>query len=105
MGIAKNLLSNRLRRLVAHGILQKVPYQDRPVRYEYRLTAKGADLYEALISLMRWGDRWYSNGEPPTVLVHEECGHPLELAVKCEPCQTTVRPAQIASRSGNKEKG
>lgn len=101
LGIAKNLLSNRLRRMVDHGILYKVQYQERPIRYEYRLTTKGADLYEALISLMRWGDRWYSDGDPPTVLVHQDCGSPLDLSVRCEPCNTAVRPSQVASRSGS----
>ena len=59
LGIAKNLLASRLRRLVEVGVLSKVAYQDHPVRYEYRLTPKGADLSATLIALMRWGDHWY----------------------------------------------
>ncbi len=58
LGIAKNLLSDRLTRLVDAGILAKVPYQERPVRHEYRLTEKGRELSPALIALMQWGDRW-----------------------------------------------
>ena len=57
LGIARNLLADRLQKLVDHGILVKQPYQQRPVRYEYRLSAKGVDLSPALVALMRWGDK------------------------------------------------
>ncbi len=101
LGIAKNLLSDRLSKLVDNGVLEKVPYQERPVRYEYRLTAKGADLSASLIALMGWGDRWYADGGPPTVLVHEACGTPLLQRVACPECLTEVAPGQIRSRSGS----
>ncbi|MEM9562201.1 MAG: helix-turn-helix domain-containing protein [Actinomycetota bacterium] len=100
LGIAKNLLSDRLSKLVDHEILERVPYHDRPVRYEYRLTAKGADLSTALIALMGWGDRWYATGGAPIVLVHETCGHPLEQAVRCPHCDQNVPPGAIRSRPG-----
>ena len=100
LGIAKNLLSERLSRLVDHGLLERVPYQERPVRYDYRLTQKGADLSPALIALMGWGDRWYADGGAPTVLVHDRCGEPLELAVRCPCCHDTVSPGHIRSRPG-----
>ncbi|MEM9652528.1 MAG: helix-turn-helix domain-containing protein [Actinomycetota bacterium] len=100
LGIAKNLLSDRLSRLVTHGLLERVPYQERPVRYDYRLTQKGADLSPALIALMRWGDRWYADNGAPTVLVHETCGHALEQAVRCPDCDEIVSPGQIRSRPG-----
>lgn len=100
LGIAKNLLSDRLSRLVEEGLLERVPYQDRPVRYHYRLTPKGADLSPALIALMGWGDRWYAANGAPTVLVHEGCGEPLEQAVRCPSCEEIVSPGQIRSRPG-----
>ncbi len=100
LGIAKNLLSDRLSKLVGHDVLEKVPYQDRPVRYEYRLTSKGADLSASLIALMGWGDRWYADGGPPTVLIHESCDTPLVQRVECPHCETDVSPGQIRSRSG-----
>lgn len=100
LGIAKNLLSDRLSNLVGHGVLERIPYQDRPVRYEYRLTPKGADLSTALIALMGWGDRWYATGGAPTVLVHERCGEPLEQVVRCPNCEETVSPGAIRSRPG-----
>ncbi len=100
LGIAKNLLSDRLSRLVDDGILERVPYQERPVRYDYRLTAKGADLSPALIALMRWGDKWYATNGAPTVLVHDRCGQALEQAVRCASCEEIVSPGQIRSRPG-----
>lgn len=100
LGIAKNLLSDRLSSLVEHGVLERVPYQDRPVRYQYLLTQKGADLSPALIALMGWGDRWYAANGVPTVLIHEGCGQPLEQAVRCPSCEEIVSPGQIRSRPG-----
>ena len=97
LGVAKNLLSDRLNQLVCEGVLDKVQYQERPVRYEYRLTAKGADLSAALIALMLWGDRWYSDDTPPTVLVHNRCNTPLDLQVCCPTCDTVVPPGQVRS--------
>ncbi len=99
LGIAKNLLSDRLKRLVEHGVVEKVPYQERPVRYDYRLTAKGADLSPALIALMRWGDEWYADGDPPVVLVHETCGTPLEQHVQCPRCNERVSPGKVRSQT------
>ncbi len=101
LGIAKNLLADRLGKLVDHGVLEKVEYQSRPVRHEYRLTAKGADLSASLIALMGWGDRWYADGSPPTVLVHEPCATPLVQRVECPTCDADVSPGQIRSRPGS----
>jgi DNA-binding HxlR family transcriptional regulator len=100
LGIARNLLANRLAKLVERGVLERVPYQNRPLRCEYRLTAKGADLSTALIALMGWGDRWYAAGGVPTVLVHEECDTPLEQVVRCPRCHESVNPGSIKSRPG-----
>lgn len=100
LGIAKNLLSSRLRALVASDVLEKVRYQEHPVRYEYRLTTKGTELSGALIALMHWGDRWYANGQPPTVLTHHTCGSALEHHVWCPECRSAVGPSQIRSKPG-----
>ncbi len=100
LGIAKNLLADRLADLVDAEIVDKVVYQDRPVRHEYRLTAKGRALSPALVALMRWGDEWCSGGLAPTELVHETCGTRLELQPWCTSCNTPVDPLSIASRPG-----
>src|SRR5262245_42324345 len=66
LGVASNVLSDRLSRLVADGVLERVAYSDRPVRYEYRLTDKGRELGVVLIGLMQWGDRHISD-KPPRI--------------------------------------
>jgi len=66
LGIASNVLTDRLNRLVEEGILERVPYSERPPRFEYRLTEKGRELGVALIALMQWGDRHISD-EPPRI--------------------------------------
>ena len=100
LGIAKNLLTSRLNKLVAADILEKIPYQAAPVRYEYTLTEKGRDLSPSLVALMKWGDRWCSDDAPPTVLIHSECGTPLEQTTRCPSCEENIYPSEIRSRPG-----
>jgi DNA-binding HxlR family transcriptional regulator len=97
LGIARNLLADRLGRLVEHGILEKVPYSERPLRHEYRLTPRGLDLSPALVAFMRWGDKHLADDDPPVVLVHRRCGHPLDQVFVCWECDQTITPLQIAS--------
>jgi DNA-binding HxlR family transcriptional regulator len=99
LGIARNLLTDRLSKLVDHGIFDKVAYQDRPVRYEYRLTPKGIELSPSLVALMKWGDNWMvgDNG-PPVVLVHDACATPVEQVFHCPTCQTDVKPLHLRNR-------
>lgn len=66
LGVASNVLSDRLNRLVAEGILERVRYSERPERFEYHLTKKGRELGVALIALMQWGDRYISE-KPPRI--------------------------------------
>jgi DNA-binding HxlR family transcriptional regulator len=66
LGVASNVLTDRLNRLVAEGILERVPYSERPDRFEYRLTEKGRELGPPLLALMQWGDRYVSD-QPPRI--------------------------------------
>jgi len=100
LGIARNLLADRLQNLVEHDVVHKVEYQTRPIRYEYRLTTRGQELSPALVALMNWGDRWCSDGEPPTVLIHDACGSPLEQQILCPTCEAEIGPTHIRSRPG-----
>ena len=100
LGIAKPVLADRLKRLVDGGILERRQYHERPARYEYRLTRMGLDLSPALIALMKWGDAWLAEDGPPTVLVHEPCGQPLDLQLICWTCDATLSPSAIRSRPG-----
>lgn len=83
LGIAKNILSERLRRLVAHGILELVHASEGGARMEYRLTAKGRDLFPVMVALRQWGERHlFAPGEPHSVLVERETGAPVRLDVR-----------------------
>ncbi len=75
LGIARNVLTDRLGRLVDEGILRREQYQERPARFEYRLTDKGLALWPVMMTLMQWGDRFYSDPDgPPVVVCHRDCG-------------------------------
>lgn len=80
LGVPRNVLTERLNRLVDEGIMVKVEYQDRPVRYEYRLTDKGVGLYDVVVSLLEWGSKWLDWGEegPPVELVDRASGKPVD---------------------------
>jgi hypothetical protein len=88
LGVARNVLANRLQRLVDEGILERRPYSDHPSRYEYFLTEKGLDLWPVMVSLMHWGDKHaFEQDEPPVVLVHKgECGGRVNDRRICERC-------------------
>jgi DNA-binding HxlR family transcriptional regulator len=95
LGIARNVLASRLQGLVDHEILERRLYQERPERFEYRLTEKGRDLYPVLISLMRWGDRWMAGPEGPPVRLTHECGHAPDAALVCSHCGEELSARQV----------
>lgn len=100
LDIPRAVLADRLRRLVEHGVLIKRPYQDRPARYEYRLTRMGLELSPILVALMQWGDRWLTVGGPPVLLVHEPCGTEVDLEFHCWTCNEDFSPTEIVSCPG-----
>src|SRR5215207_10126911 len=71
LGIARNILTDRLQTLAAQGVLERRRYQEHPERFEYRLTDKGRDLFPVLVALLHWGDAWYAPDGPPRVLLHD----------------------------------
>lgn len=85
LDIARNVLADRLDRLVEHGVLTTRPYEERPPRREYLLTEKGRDMFDVLLAIWRWGDRWYPPDEP-RVAIHEECGHETHIVAACSHC-------------------
>jgi DNA-binding HxlR family transcriptional regulator len=91
LGVARNVLSARLQRMVEEDILERRPYQESPERYEYFLTEKGLDLWPALVALLGWGDRHtdYPDG-PPLLVFHKECGGPVSDRGVCERCGETL---------------
>ncbi|MEA2126977.1 MAG: hypothetical protein QOI80_3759 [Solirubrobacteraceae bacterium] len=87
-GIARNILTDRLNKLVDAEILERRPYAEHPGRTlnEYRLTQKGLDLYPVLVSLMQWGDQYGGLDAPPVTLEHKPCGHETTPRLVCSEC-------------------
>jgi DNA-binding HxlR family transcriptional regulator len=96
LGLARNVLSNRLDRLVAEGIMERQRYEEHPPRDEYVLTDKGRELFPIIASMMAWGDRWNA-GEagPPLLLIHEACGEPATVSATCDRCGEPMSLANI----------
>jgi DNA-binding HxlR family transcriptional regulator len=87
LGVARNVLQDRLERLVEAGILAKVPYQERPLRHEYRLTAMGRDLWPSIVALLQFGDKYLApEAGPPMLLTHRDCGGQLDDRRVCRTC-------------------
>ena len=86
LGIARNVLASRLQGLVDHGVLERRLYQERPERYEYRLTQKGFDLYPVLLSLLAWGDRWATPEKGVPLRIIHECGNEAKAQLVCSSC-------------------
>ena len=97
-GIARNILADRLKTLVDHGILERRPYAEHRGRtlYEYRLTDKGLALYPVLVTLMRWGNRYggFDDG-PPVELEHKLCGHATTPRLVCSECGEELHARQV----------
>ena len=101
-GAQPTVISDRLKRMVELGLLERVEYQRYPVRHEYRLTDKGRDLYPALLMLGQWGDTYLDDGNgPPVHYVHTGCDHPALPRVTCSHCgdEIDVRRVRVTRRS------
>ncbi|MFI1718265.1 winged helix-turn-helix transcriptional regulator [Streptomyces litmocidini] len=99
LDIARNVLSTRLSRLVEHGIMERVPYQDKPVRYEYRLTPVGRDLTRSVIALMQWGDRNLPQElGPPRRADHIGCDGSVHVELRCIDCGRPVHDEEVDVR-------
>jgi DNA-binding HxlR family transcriptional regulator len=86
IGCARNILSDRLRKLVDAGLLRRVAYQEegQRERLEYRLTEQGLELFPVVIALMQWGDKWLAGKRGPSVMVaHRECRTPVHIELRC----------------------
>jgi DNA-binding HxlR family transcriptional regulator len=93
-GAPRDVLSARLHKLLAVGLLERRQYQDRPARFEYRLTEAGRDLLPVLLTLMDWGDKHLADGDPPSTYRHR-CGAELEPVLICQACGEPVTRRDI----------
>ncbi len=96
LGVTRHVLVERLNKLVLEGILEKILYQKKPKRFEYRLTEKGIELFPVLMSIVRWGDKWADEGNgPPIIYKHLSCGHKTHVEMSCSICGEPINPRDI----------
>jgi DNA-binding HxlR family transcriptional regulator len=100
LGISRNILNQRLNRLVESGVLRKVPYSEHPPRYEYRLTDKGRDLWPVLTALRQWGDKYAAPDGPPLRMIHRDCGHVCDATMVCSACGEPIGPRDVRAEPG-----
>ncbi len=101
LGLSRNLLARRLRSLVARGLVRKVPYQRRPLRHAYLLSAAGEALLPPLLALTAWGDRHAAPpGGPPLRFRHLGCGRDFVPVVVCSCCGEALEAAAVEARPG-----
>jgi DNA-binding HxlR family transcriptional regulator len=106
LGLTPHRLSDRLRKLVRDGILRRIAYEKRPLRFEYRLTEKGVDLYPLIVALMEWGDRWMAGrAGVPVELVHRPCGHSIRPELICPSCKSKIEARDMSAQPGPALKG
>jgi DNA-binding HxlR family transcriptional regulator len=102
LGIGRNVLTQRLKRLVDEDLLDRVRYQEKPDRYEYVLTEKGRDFYPVLAAMAAWGDRWLAGDEGPPVLFHHKpCGHDMTAKVVCSECGEAIQVRDVRVRTAD----
>jgi DNA-binding HxlR family transcriptional regulator len=101
LGISRTITTERLKVLVEEGVLRKARYQERPARYEYRLTEKGLDLSPVMLAVADFGDRHYA-GEagPPLLRRHKACGHDFSPVTTCSVCHAPLTARDVETRPG-----
>jgi DNA-binding HxlR family transcriptional regulator len=100
LGVARNVLQGRLERLVESGILERVRYQERPERFEYRLTEMGIDLWPVVVSLLHWGDKHLAPDGPAMLMEHRDCGGRVNDRRICDACGALLGPRDVRALRG-----
>lgn len=100
LGCARNVLTDRLNRLVEVGILHKEPYQEHPPRHEYRLTRRGVELWPSMMTLKAWGDRHLAPHGPPVLVLHTDCGGEIDGRLHCQKCGAELGPTDVYVERG-----
>ena len=101
LGTGRNILTARLNSLVGEGLLKKVPYQEHPVRHEYRLTDKGRDVGPILAAMAAFGDKWLLGSDLPLLLLHHTaCKHDMHAVVTCDECAQPLDIRSMRARPG-----
>lgn len=99
LGISRNMLASRLKKLEENEIVEKHEYQQKPQRFRYVLTQKGRDLFPVILTLTEWGNRWEGNGEI-VQLQHLPDGHSMHPVVVCGECRQPVTHQNVRPLPG-----
>ena len=101
LGISRNVLTDRLDKLVEAEILERRPYDTGRGRYDYVLTERGRAMWPVLTALRQWGDEWLlGEGNEPVVLRHEACGHLTHVVAACSECGERLDPQSVRAEPG-----
>ena len=100
LGISRNILDQRLSRLVEAGVLVKIAYSEHPPRFDYRLTGKGRDLWPVLTTMRQWGDKYAAPDGPPMLVTHKGCGQVSEAIMTCSACGEPIRARDVRADRG-----
>jgi DNA-binding HxlR family transcriptional regulator len=100
LGISRNILNQRLNSLVENGVFDRVQYNEHPPRYEYKLTAKGRDLWPVLTAMRQWGDKHAAADGPPIRIIHKDCGKVTEAVMTCAHCGERIGMRDVEAIPG-----
>jgi len=100
LGIARNVLQQRLERLIEQKVMERVPYNEHPPRYDYRLTTKGRDLWPVLNAMRQWGDDYAAPEGPPISLTHKNCGKVAHADLVCSECGEPMDSRSVRAVAG-----
>lgn len=101
LGISRKVLTERLKWLVAQGVLEQRVYSERPLRHEYLLTQKGWELADILLAISAWGDRWtVGEAGPPVLRRHRTCGHLTQAELRCAHCGEPIHASDVDVEPG-----
>ncbi|MFI7586924.1 winged helix-turn-helix transcriptional regulator [Spongisporangium articulatum] len=97
-GAPRDVLTDRLKKLVAAGVVEKRQYSERPPRFEYHLTDAGRDLFPVLLTLQQWGDKWVV--DRPALAYRHDCGEALDVVSTCRACGRAAAPESLTPIPG-----
>ena len=103
-GATPQMLTSRLKALEADGMVERRPYSEKPLRYEYHLSRKGWDFYPVIYALRAWGETWCKNEDEGLAVhfVHRECGHDVGVASVCPHCGVPVERKDLEASISNR---
>jgi len=101
LGIARNILTTRLKKLCANEILDRVPVKEGAKRHEYILTNKGKDMMPLLVALTQWGDKWvYGENNVPLIFLDRDQGEPIASVQVFSASGEVLRPRDVMIKAG-----